>query len=43
MGDKAIAKATMINNKVPVVPGSDGVVIVMKMLKQLVMKLDSLL
>lgn len=26
MGDKAIAKATMINNKVPVVPGSDGVV-----------------
>ncbi len=26
MGDKAIAKATMINSKVPVVPGSDGVV-----------------
>lgn len=26
MGDKAVAKATMINNKVPVVPGSDGVV-----------------
>ncbi|MDX1591413.1 MAG: acetyl-CoA carboxylase biotin carboxylase subunit [Balneolaceae bacterium] len=26
MGDKATAKATMINNKVPVVPGSDGVV-----------------
>src|SRR5690606_78235 len=25
-GDKAIAKATMIKNKVPVVPGSDGVV-----------------
>ncbi|MGK7371505.1 MAG: acetyl-CoA carboxylase biotin carboxylase subunit [Candidatus Halalkalibacterium sp. M3_1C_030] len=24
MGDKAIAKATMINNGVPVVPGSDG-------------------
>jgi acetyl-CoA carboxylase biotin carboxylase subunit len=26
MGDKAVAKATMIANKVPVVPGSDGVV-----------------
>ena len=26
MGDKAVAKATMIKNKVPVVPGSDGVV-----------------
>ncbi|MEX0905161.1 MAG: acetyl-CoA carboxylase biotin carboxylase subunit [Balneolaceae bacterium] len=26
MGDKATAKATMIKNKVPVVPGSDGVV-----------------
>lgn len=26
MGDKAVAKDTMINNKVPVVPGSDGVV-----------------
>jgi len=26
MGNKAVAKATMINNKVPVVPGSDGVV-----------------
>ena len=26
MGDKAVAKATMINNEVPVVPGSDGVV-----------------
>ncbi len=26
MGDKATAKATMIANKVPVVPGSDGVV-----------------
>ncbi len=26
MGDKAVAKATMINNKVPVVPGSEGVV-----------------
>ncbi len=26
MGDKAVAKATMISNKVPVVPGSDGVV-----------------
>ncbi|MFN1833843.1 acetyl-CoA carboxylase biotin carboxylase subunit [Balneola sp. MJW-20] len=26
MGDKAVAKATMIENKVPVVPGSDGVV-----------------
>lgn len=26
MGDKAVAKKTMINNKVPVVPGSDGVV-----------------
>lgn len=26
MGDKAVAKSTMINNKVPVVPGSDGVV-----------------
>ncbi len=24
MGDKAVAKATMIQNKVPVVPGSDG-------------------
>lgn len=24
MGDKAVAKATMIKNKVPVVPGSDG-------------------
>lgn len=26
MGDKAVAKATMIKNKVPVVPGSDGIV-----------------
>lgn len=26
MGDKATAKATMIKNKVPVVPGSDGIV-----------------
>ena len=26
MGDKAVAKATMISNNVPVVPGSDGVV-----------------
>ncbi len=26
MGDKAVAKATMVANKVPVVPGSDGVV-----------------
>jgi len=26
MGDKAVAKSTMIKNKVPVVPGSDGVV-----------------
>lgn len=26
MGDKAVAKATMIKSKVPVVPGSDGVV-----------------
>src|SRR6056297_1085127 len=26
MGDKAVAKATMIANDVPVVPGSDGVV-----------------
>ncbi len=26
MGDKAVAKATMIKNKVPVVPGSDGTV-----------------
>lgn len=26
MGDKAVAKATMIANEVPVVPGSDGVV-----------------
>lgn len=26
MGDKAVAKATMIKNNVPVVPGSDGVV-----------------
>ncbi|MEX0843671.1 MAG: acetyl-CoA carboxylase biotin carboxylase subunit [Balneolaceae bacterium] len=26
MGNKAVAKATMIKNKVPVVPGSDGVV-----------------
>lgn len=26
MGDKATAKETMINNKVPVVPGSDGIV-----------------
>ncbi|PWN07111.1 acetyl-CoA carboxylase biotin carboxylase subunit [Rhodohalobacter mucosus] len=26
MGDKATAKATMIKNKVPVVPGSDGVI-----------------
>ena len=26
MGDKAVAKATMIANKVPVVPGSEGVV-----------------
>ncbi|MBO6793428.1 MAG: acetyl-CoA carboxylase biotin carboxylase subunit [Balneolaceae bacterium] len=26
MGDKAVAKATMIANKVPVVPGSDGIV-----------------
>lgn len=26
MGDKATAKATMIKNKVPVVPGSDGII-----------------
>lgn len=26
MGDKSVAKSTMIKNKVPVVPGSDGVV-----------------
>ena len=26
MGDKAVAKATMIKNNVPVVPGSDGIV-----------------
>ncbi len=30
MGDKATAKATMIKNKVPVVPGSDGVVDTLK-------------
>jgi acetyl-CoA carboxylase, biotin carboxylase subunit len=39
MGDKAFAKETMKKNEVPVIPGSDGVMRILSMLKDLLKKL----